>query len=380
LLKETAKQISPELTLVFQASINQGKVPEEWKSSNITPLFKKGDRTTLVNYRPVSLTSVCRKVMEHITHSHITTHMDKLGLLADSQHGFRKRRSTETQLIFSIDDLAKSLNVGEQMDCILLDFSKAFNKVPHSRFLMKLQHYVVRGHLHDWITSFLLGRTQCVVLDGPSSAATTVSSGVPQGIVLGPLLFLLFINDLPSVISSTIRLFAENFLLYRRIRTTEDHAILQRDMDNLQQCENNKLMRFNPDKCEVLIATNKKSPIHSEYTIHGQVLNQTDSAKYIGLNIHKSLSWDSHIDKITKKANSTLAFLGHNVSRCPTTIKAQCYTTLIRPILEYASSIWSPSKKDSINKVEAVQRRAARFATGDYQRTGSVTAMLQQLQ
>jgi hypothetical protein len=109
-------------------------------------------------------------------------------------------------------------------------------------------------------------------------------------------------------------------------------------------------------------------------------LNQTDSAKYLGLNIHKSSSWVSHIDKITKKANSTLAFLGCNVSRCPTIIKAQCYTTLVRPTIEYASSIWSPSKKDSINKVEAVQRRAARFATGDYQRTSSVTAMLQQLQ
>jgi hypothetical protein len=152
-----------------------------------------------------------------------------------------------------------------------------------------------------------------------------------------------------------------------------------RDLDNLQQWENNWLMRFNPDKCEVLIATNKKSPIHSEYTIHGQVLNQTDSTKYLGLNIHKSLSWESHIDKITKKANSTLAFLGRNVSLCPTTIKAQCYTTLVRPPLEYASSIWSPSKKDNINKVEAVQRRAARSATGDYQRTSSVTATLQQL-
>jgi hypothetical protein len=139
-------------------------------------------------------------------------------------------------------------------------------------------------------------------------------------------------------------------------------------------------MRFNPDKCEVLIATNKKSPIHSEYTIHGQVLNQTDSFKYLGLNIHKSLCWDSHIYKITKKANSTLAFLGCNVSRCPTIIKAQCYTTLVRSTLEYASNIWSPSKKDSVNNVEAVQRRAARFATGDYQRTNSVTAMLQQLQ
>ena len=141
LLKETAKQISPALTLVFQVSINQGKVPEEWKSANITQLFKKGDRSAPVNYRPVSLTSVCSKVMEHIIHSHIIKHMDKPGLLADSQHGFRKRRSTETQLILSIDALAKSLDVGEQMDCILLDFSKAFDKVPHSRLLMKLQHY-----------------------------------------------------------------------------------------------------------------------------------------------------------------------------------------------------------------------------------------------
>jgi hypothetical protein len=109
-----------------------------WKSANITPLFKKGDRSAPVNYHPASLTSVCSKVMEHIFHSHIIKHIDKLGLLADSQHGFRKRRSTETQLIPFIDDLAKSLDVGEQIDCILLDFSKAFDKVLHSRLLMKI--------------------------------------------------------------------------------------------------------------------------------------------------------------------------------------------------------------------------------------------------
>ena len=187
------------------------------------------------------------------------------------------------------------------MDCILLDFSKAFDKVPHSRLLMKLQHYGVRDHLHDWITSFLLGCTQYRVLDSQSSAATTVSSGVPQGTVMGPLLFLLFINDLPFVVSSTTRLFADDCLLYRRIRTTEDQAILQRDLDNLQQWENNWLMRFNPDKCELLIAINNKSPIHSEYTIHGQVLNQTDSAQYLGLNIHKSLSWNSHIERSPRR-------------------------------------------------------------------------------
>ena len=266
--------------------------------------------------------------MEHIFHSHIIKHIDKLGLLADSQHGFRKRRSTETQLILSIDDLAKCLDEGEQMDSILLDFFKAFDKAPHSRLLMKLQLYGVRGYLHDWITSLPLGRTQCVVLDGPSSAATTVSSGVSQVIVLGPLLLLFFINDLSSVVSSTTRLFADDCLPYRRVRTTEDQAILQRDLDNFQQWEK---------KCEMLIATNK-SPIHSEYTINGQVLNQTDSAKYLGLNIHKSLSWDRHIDKMTKKANSTLALLGRNVSRCPTTIKAVLYhlrTTYTRICIQH---------------------------------------------
>ena len=380
LLKETTQQVAPALTLLFQASLDQGTIPEEWKAANITPLFKKGDRSAAVNYRPVSLTSVCSKVMEHIVHSQIITHMDEHGLLTDSQHGFRKRRSTETQLILSINDLAQSLDVGEQVDCILLDFSKAFDKVPHNRLLMKLHHYGVRGHLYDWIASFLLGRSQQVVLDGQASSVSTVSSGVPQGTVLGPLLFLLFINDLPSSVTSTTRLFADDCLLYIRIKSPEDQVTIQKDLNSLQQWEDQWLMAFNPDKCELLRVTNKRSPLAADYTIHGQVLNITDSAKYLGLNIHKSLTWDDHVGKITKKANSTIAFLSRNISRCPTNIKAQCYTTLVRPTVEYASSVWNPAKKDTINKIEAVQRRAARFATRDYQRTSSVTSMLRQLQ
>ena len=270
------------------------------------------------------------------------------------------------------------------MDCILLDFSKTFDKVPHNRLLMKLHHYGIRGHIHDWISSFLVGRAQRVVLDGQSSSATTVSSGVPQGTVLGPLFFLIFINDLPSSVSSTNRLFADDCLMYRRIKTPEDQAILQRDLNKLQQWEDRWLMQFNTDKCEVLRVTNRKPPVLADYIIHGHVLNTVVSAKYLGLTIHKSLSWDTHIDKITKKANSTLAFLGRNIRRCPTSIKAQCYSTLVRPTctIEYASSVWSPAKKETINKLEAMQRRAARFATGDYQRTSSLTStsMLQQLQ
>ncbi|KAK3101818.1 hypothetical protein FSP39_006589, partial [Pinctada imbricata] len=380
LLKETSSQIAPALSLLFQASIHQGQVPNDWKSANITPLFKKGDRSLAVNYRPVSLTSVCSKIMEHIVHSHIIGHLDEHGLLADNQHGFRKRRSTETQLILSVNDLAQSLDVGDQVDCILLDFSKAFDKVPHNRLLMKLQYYGIRGRTHSWISNFLLERTQRVVLDGQSSPSTSVTSGVPQGTVLGPLLFLIFINDLPSSVSSTTRLFADDCLLYRKIKSPEDQVTLQRDHDKLQDWEDQWLMRFNPDKCEVLRVTNRKSPLHAYYTIHGHTLNTVDSAKYLGLTITKNLSWDTHIDRVTKKANSTLAFLRRNISKCPTPIKAQCYSTLVRPTIEYASCVWSPAKRETINKLERVQRRAARFATGDYQRTSSVTAMLQQLQ
>ena len=141
LLKETSYQISPALTMVFQASLIQGKVPDEWKTANFMPLFKKGDRSAPVNYRPVSLTSVGSKIMDHRVHITITTHMDRLDLIADFQHGFRKRRSTESQLILSIDDLARSVEVGEQVDCILLDLSKAFDKVPYNRLLMKIHHY-----------------------------------------------------------------------------------------------------------------------------------------------------------------------------------------------------------------------------------------------
>ena len=245
LLKTTSHQVPPALTLLFQAPLDQGKVLDEWKSANITPHFKRGDdRNAAANCRPVSLTSVWSKFMEHIVHSHtrtsIISHLGSHGILTYSQYGFRKRRTTDTQPILSVKDLAQILDIGQQADCILLDFSNAFYKVPQNGLLMKLHHYGIRGHpAHtiDWIASFLVGRTQRVVLDGQPSSATTVASGVTQGTVLDPLLFLIFINDLPSSVSSTTRLFADNCLMYRRIKTPEDQVILQGDLNNLQQWE-----------------------------------------------------------------------------------------------------------------------------------------------
>ena len=186
ILKELAYELAPPFAILFEASLLQGILPSDWTSAFITPIFKKGDPLQASDYRPGSLTSVPSKIMEHIICSHIMRHLERHNVLCDNQHGFRKFRSCESQLISTVEDLAKNLDIGNQTDMILLDFSKAFDKVNHSSLLSKLQHYGIKGKLHKWISGFLEKRTQKVLLEGASSSATTVLSGVPQGTVLGP--------------------------------------------------------------------------------------------------------------------------------------------------------------------------------------------------
>ena len=200
-LKLTAEDIAPALTRIFQHSINTGELPDSWLQANITPLFKKGERTLASNYRPVSLTSICCKVLEHIIHSNVMKHFVKHNLLTDKQHGFRRGHSCESQLILTTQDLAKSLDNKSQVDMAIMDFSKAFDVVPHNRLLSKLKRYGVENKTHKWISNFLKKRTQRVVVSGEQSSWHKVLSGVPQGTVLGPLLFLTYITTSPTTSS-----------------------------------------------------------------------------------------------------------------------------------------------------------------------------------
>ena len=303
------------LSHIYQASLNQGRVPADWKHAWVIPVFKKGARNSPSNYRPISITSIACKTLEHIIHSNLMNHLECHNILSDHQHGFRKRRSFETQLIQAVDDLAKCLNDGGQIDAVLLDFSKAFDKVSHHHLATKLHHYGMRGKMLEWVQSFLSSRTQEVILEGKTSSPAPVTSGVPQGSVLAPILFLCYINDLPNQVSSTVRLFADDCLLYRNINTTHDAETLQEDIDKLQTWEADWLMEFNPDKCEIIRITNRrKKKIVTNYSIHEHQLNEVKGAKYLGVTIDRTLSWNEHINNVTKKANNTRAFLRYSAT------------------------------------------------------------------
>ncbi|KAI8512059.1 hypothetical protein Bbelb_111590 [Branchiostoma belcheri] len=379
-LKELSSTLSPFLQVIFQKSLDTGAVPEAWKEANIAPIYKKGNRLDPANYRPISLTCICSKIMEHIIASSMMSHFDTNNILYDLQHGFRHGRSCETQLLSLIDDLAHNRENGTQTDLIIMDFAKAFDKVPHLRLIHKLQFYGITGKALVWIQNFLQGRSQTVVLDGERSDPVPVTSGVPQGTVLGPILFLAYINDLPKYAAhAKVRLFADDCILQMSIKEEDDCKRLQHDIDSICSWEKEWLMAFNPSKCEVMTVPSSRNPITFPYSLHDHVLTKVSTTKYLGVSISSNLTWGRHVDLVTAKANRTLGMLRRCLRISSNAAKERAYMALVRPSLEYGCSVWDPHTKDQVSRVEMVQRRAARFVCSDYRRTSSVSSMLQNL-
>ena len=226
LLKIVALEISPALSFLFQQSFNTGIVPQQWKQALVAPIFKSGERSNPSNYRPISLTCICSKIMEHIVLSHISKHVASNNILYAHQHGFRQKLSTTTQLISATHDWAHTLHLKGQTDIIFLDFQKAFDRVSHHLLRTKLDFYGIRRDTLRWVMALLSNRQQAVVVNGMQSSWKDVTSGVPQGSVIGPALFLLYINDIHDNIKSTTRLFADDGIVYREINTEMDHKTL----------------------------------------------------------------------------------------------------------------------------------------------------------
>ena len=250
--------------------------------------------------------------------------------------------------------MASTLDKGVQTDIVVLDFSKAFDRVTHRRLLRKLHHYGIRGYINQWITSFLLGKTQRVTVEGCSSDSVPVVREVLHGSVLGPLLFLLFINDLPDKIISKTRLFADDCIVYRPIHDLSDCAVLQQDIDALAEWESKRGMEFHTQKCSVLRVSRSRSPIIHSYKLKGHILIAEDTTKYLGVDLQTTLSWKTHIDRISKKANSMLGFLRRNLRSCSEDTKANTYFSMVRSNLENCLSVWNPHQKDQIWKLEMI--------------------------
>jgi len=379
-LKELADIIAPCLEIVFTKSYENGETPADWRNANICPIFKKGERYNPANYRPVSLTSIISKLMEHCVVSNMMDHLEGSSILSPLQHGFRRKLSTETQLVTFMDHLTTQVSSGGQTDAIILDFSKAFDKVCHRRLIHKLDHYGIKGKTQRWIQAFLTNRHQKVVVNQESSTSLAVTSGVPQGTVLGPALFLVFINDLPDcATSSSVRLFADDAIMYRTIRSPHDCALLQKDLDALEKWEASWKMEFNPSKCTSISFVRNRKPVKHEYELHHTKLQSVKSAKYLGVTLTSNLTWSEHTNNVVSKANKSLGMLQRNLKVAPNTVKSQAYQTLVRPQLEYACTVWDPHTQQDVDRVEAVQRRAARFCFRRYDRMCSPTELMSRL-
>ena len=379
ILKLCRAEIAPILQVIFTQSFTTNNLPTDWLTANVVPVHKKGNRNSANNYRPISLTSTCCKVMEHIVFHSIMNHVDQNNILNNCQHGFRPKYSCQSQLVMLTEEILKVMDQQKQIDLILLDFSKAFDSVPHKRLLQKLSHYGIQGDLHQWIKAWLTQRKQRVVLNNVTSRFVPVKSGVPQGTVLGPLMFLLYINDISTNINSSIRLFADDCIIYRIIDSEEDNSILQQDLNKVFHWAKTWQMKLNVEKCVFLRCSRSKTPMLTTYSIDNKALELKSQHPYLGVIFHQSMSWSHHIDHLCGKATKSLNFLKRNISKCSKEVKITAYLTSIRPLLEYASCVWDPHQLYLINTLEKVQRRAARWVASDYNPMSSVTYLLDQL-
>ena len=357
ILKECAKQLSYPLMKIWRKSLDDGKIPSKLKYQTIIPIFKKGSKGLPANYRPVSLTSHVIKMFERVMRKKIVKFIEDNELLIRTQYGFREGRSPITQLLKHIDNIISILEEDANADVVYLDFAKAFDKVDHNILLHKLNHIGIRGKIHKWIKEFITGRSQEVIVDREKSQTVKVISGVPQGTVLGPILFIIFINDLEIALKySLLLVFADDSKFTKKIRSDEDHEELQTDIHAAIIWSLTNNMQLNMDKFQ-LVQHGVKKELQTSYQINADTtLERSEEVKDLGIYISESLEWDyqfTYMINASKKITNWIlrTFISRN-----TEIMMYLFKTFVIPKLEYGSQVWSPYKIKDINRIEAVQR------------------------
>jgi hypothetical protein len=365
MLKEVAAELARPLSLIFRKSFDLGQIPEQWRLADVCPIFKKGSRVDKANYRPVSLTSIPCKLMESVIRDVIMGHMVENGLISRDQHGFVPRKSCTTNLLECLDFITAELAKGGVVYSVYLDFWKAFDTVPHARLLVKLRAYGVCGKTLDWIADFLRNRKQRVVVDGRFSAWTNVTSGVPQGSVLGPLLFVIFINDLPEACGNILKLYADDSKILARISDAADLERLQSDLFRVAEWCDVWQMQLNADKCKVVCFGQKDEPavplVLPSRDGSRQELGFSEVERDLGVQVCHDLSWKKQIETAAARANSILGMLRKTFQHNSVELWKKLYVSYVRPHLEFAVPAWNPHKVGLGVLLEKVQRRATKI-------------------
>ena len=356
LLKECKNELAAPLAILWTKSMESSKIPASLLKQTIIPIYKKNNKSLPQNYRPISLTSHIIKIYERILRARLIKHLETNKLISKHQHGFREFRSTLTQLLQHIDSILEILESSGNADILYLDMAKAFDKVSHKILLSKLTNMKVTGKVHAWITEFLTKRSQEVNIEGHKSSPADVISGVPQGTVLGPVLFIIYMNNITYYVTSTIiYMFADDSKLIAKIQNVEDRQKLIIDIQSLLSWTEINAMKFNEDKFQLQqIGSNEQ--LKQPYNLGNITVTGTEHVRDLGIYISEDLSFKHHITEMIDNATNFSSWLLRTFRSREPEVMLLLLKTYIIPRLEYLSPIWTPHKTGEIEDIESVQR------------------------
>ena len=357
LMKRCKDEIAEPLEIIFRKSLQTGDIPDIWRLAHVIPILKPGaERSSPASYRPVSLTSHLIKTFERIIKLNLQNHLETYNMISDNQHGFRSKRSCISQLLHHHDMILKGLEEGSNVDSVYLDFSKAFDKVNKGILARKMKRMGICGPLGEWIFAFLTSRRQVILANGEVSTPSEVISGVPQGTVLGPLLFIILINDLgEDVFRSFISLFADDTRITRNINNQEDAEDFQEEINKVYDWCHKNNMKFNASKFEVL-KHGKNESLKDDFTYftpeYDDIIERKEVLRDLGIQANDKATFEEHINKVCSNVNRKVGWILRTFSTRSTHVMKLLWKQLVQGHIDYGSQVWQPQQSTDLQRIE----------------------------